>query len=88
MAGTGADTRPNRIFNPVRQAHRFDPHGDYVRRYVPELAGIAGGAVHEPWLLTGTLDAAELWTTPTASWTTRSPPTSSVSRAGRHFRST
>ena len=60
VAGTGADTRPNRIFNPVRQAHRFDPHGDYVRRYVPELAGIPGGAVHEPWLLSGTLDAPGL----------------------------
>ena len=60
VAGTGADTRSNRIFNPVRQAHRFDPQGDYVRRYVPELSGVAGGAVHEPWLLTGTLDAAEL----------------------------
>jgi len=60
VAGTGADTRPNRIFNPVRQAHRFDPRGDYVRRYVPELADIAGGAVHEPWLLAGTLDAPAL----------------------------
>jgi deoxyribodipyrimidine photo-lyase len=49
VAGTGNDTRPNRIFNPVRQAHRFDPNGDYVRRYVPELAGIDGPAVHEPW---------------------------------------
>lgn len=60
VAGTGADTRPNRIFNPVRQAHRFDPRGNYVRRYVPELAGISGGAVHEPWLLTGTFDAPDL----------------------------
>jgi len=60
VAGTGADTRPNRIFNPIRQAHRFDPRGDYVRRYVPELAEIAGGAVHEPWLLAGTLDAPVL----------------------------
>src|SRR5690606_17953215 len=42
VAGTGADTRPYRIFNPLRQAHRFDPDGAYVRRYVPELAGIAG----------------------------------------------
>lgn len=50
-AGTGFDTRPNRIFNPVRQARRFDPEGDYVRRHVPELAGIAGPAVHEPWRL-------------------------------------
>jgi deoxyribodipyrimidine photo-lyase len=57
VAGTGSDTRPNRIFNPIRQAHRFDPRGDYVRRYVTELADIAGGAVHEPWLLTGTSDA-------------------------------
>ena len=34
-----------------RQAKRFDPAGDYVRRYVPELAGIDGAAVHEPWKL-------------------------------------
>ncbi len=38
MAGTGNDTRPNRVLNPLRQAHRFDPDGDYVRRYVPEPA--------------------------------------------------
>ena len=60
VVGTGSDTRPNRIFNPIRQAHRFDPDGDYVRRYVPELAGIDGGAVHEPWKLAGTLDAPDL----------------------------
>jgi deoxyribodipyrimidine photo-lyase len=51
VAGTGNDTRPGRIFNPIRQAHRFDPDGDYVRRYVPELASIPGRAVHEPWTL-------------------------------------
>ena len=51
VAGTGNDTRPNRVLNPIRQAHRFDPTGDYVRRYVPELAEITGRAVHEPWLL-------------------------------------
>ena len=51
VAGTGNDTRPNRVFNPVRQAHRFDPEGDYVRRYLPELAGVAGATVHEPWKL-------------------------------------
>ena len=51
VAGTGNDTRPNRRFNPLRQAHRFDPAGDYVRRYVPELAGIDGPGVHEPWKL-------------------------------------
>jgi deoxyribodipyrimidine photo-lyase len=51
VAGTGNDTRPNRMFSPIRQAHRFDPAGDYVRRYVAELSGIKGGAVHEPWKL-------------------------------------
>ena len=57
VAGTGVDTRPGRIFNPTRQAQRFAPNGDYVRRWVPELAGLAGAAAHEPWragpLLTG-----------------------------------
>ena len=51
VAGTGADTRPNRVFNPTRQARRFDPDGTYVRRWVPELQGIDGAAVHEPWRL-------------------------------------
>ncbi|GII52527.1 deoxyribodipyrimidine photo-lyase [Planotetraspora thailandica] len=49
VAGTGNDTRPNRVLNPLRQAKKVDPHGDYVRRYVPELAGLPGPAVHEPW---------------------------------------
>ena len=51
VAGTGNDTRPNRVLNPLRQARRFDPEGEYVRRYVPELAAVEGAAVHEPWLL-------------------------------------
>ena len=46
VAGTGNDTRPNRVFNPLRQAHRFDPEGDYVRRYLPELEAVEGKAVH------------------------------------------
>lgn len=49
MAGTGTDTRPNRVLDPVAQGKRFDPRGAYVRRWVPELAGIEGRAVHEPW---------------------------------------
>jgi deoxyribodipyrimidine photo-lyase len=51
VAGTGANPRPPRAFNPLRQAYRFDPDGAYVRRYVPELAAIEGRAVHEPWKL-------------------------------------
>ena len=49
VAGTGVDTRPNRVFNPVAQAKRLDPMGEYVRRYVPELAELGGSTVHEPW---------------------------------------
>ena len=51
VAGTGASTRPNQVLNPIVQARRFDAHGDYVRRWVPELAGVDGAAVHRPWLL-------------------------------------
>lgn len=47
-AGTGTDANPHRVFNPTRQGLRFDPHGDYVRRHVPELAAIEGTAVHDP----------------------------------------
>jgi deoxyribodipyrimidine photo-lyase len=49
MAGTGVDTRPNRVLNPVRQARRHDPDGAYVRRYVAELADVDAAYVHEPW---------------------------------------
>ncbi|MFI9151690.1 cryptochrome/photolyase family protein [Streptomyces sp. NPDC053367] len=51
VAGTGTDTRPNRVLNPLAQARRFDPDGAYVRHWVPELAAVAGAAVHEPWKL-------------------------------------
>ena len=50
VAGTGVDAAPYfRIFNPVSQGLKFDPHGDYVRRWVPELAHLPGAAAHEPW---------------------------------------
>lgn len=49
-AGTGTDASPYfRVFNPVTQGRKFDPRGDYVRRWVPELAHLSGDAVHEPW---------------------------------------
>ncbi len=51
-AGTGTDAAPYfRIFNPTRQSERFDPSGDYIRRYIPELAEVTGKAIHEPWTL-------------------------------------
>lgn len=51
VAGTGTDAAPYfRVFNPTTQGERFDPDGDYVRRWVPELGSIAGKAVHHPWV--------------------------------------
>lgn len=51
-AGCGTDASPYyRIFNPVLQGLKFDPNGDYVRKYIPELRHIAGAEVHEPWNL-------------------------------------
>jgi deoxyribodipyrimidine photo-lyase len=50
VAGSGADASPYfRIFNPVSQGRRFDPDGAYVRRWVPELAGLPASAIHAPW---------------------------------------
>ncbi|TDW15876.1 cryptochrome/photolyase family protein [Kribbella kalugense] len=50
VAGCGADAAPYfRIFNPVGQGLKFDPDGDYVRRWVPELRHLDGKAAHEPW---------------------------------------
>lgn len=49
-AGTGTDAQPFfRIFNPISQGQKFDPHGDYVRRYVPELAAVPDPYIHQPW---------------------------------------
>ncbi|MEU5694904.1 deoxyribodipyrimidine photo-lyase [Actinosynnema sp. NPDC020468] len=48
-AGTGTDAAPYfRVFNPVTQGEKFDPDGDYVRRYVPELRDVPGRRVHRP----------------------------------------
>jgi deoxyribodipyrimidine photo-lyase len=53
-AGCGTDAAPYfRIFNPTLQGRRYDPHGDYVRRYVPELRRVDERSIHEPWMLPG-----------------------------------
>ncbi len=50
VAGCGADAAPYfRIFNPVMQGHKFDPKGDYTRRWVPELAGLPDKYLFSPW---------------------------------------
>lgn len=49
-AGCGADAAPYfRIFNPVTQGEKFDPHGDYVRHWIPELNRLPSEWVHKPW---------------------------------------
>ncbi|MEP6942523.1 MAG: deoxyribodipyrimidine photo-lyase [Betaproteobacteria bacterium] len=51
-ASTGCDAQPYfRIFNPVTQSKRFDAHGDFIRRYVPELAALDAAEIHAPWQL-------------------------------------
>jgi deoxyribodipyrimidine photo-lyase len=50
-AGCGTDASPYyRVFNPIEQGKRFDTDGDYIRKYVPELAHLSAGEIHEPWL--------------------------------------
>ncbi|HEY9213876.1 MAG TPA: FAD-binding domain-containing protein [Ancylobacter sp.] len=54
VAGSGADAAPYfRVFNPVLQGEKFDPNGDYVRRFVPELARLPTAFIHKPWLAEG-----------------------------------
>lgn len=49
-AGCGADAQPFfRVFNPVLQGQRFDPHGAYARRWVPEIEGLPDRWIHRPW---------------------------------------
>ncbi|MGO4526593.1 deoxyribodipyrimidine photo-lyase [Microvirga sp. 2MCAF35] len=50
VAGTGPDSAPfHRIFNPVTQGEKFDPDGDYIRTFVPEVAGLPPTFIHKPW---------------------------------------
>jgi deoxyribodipyrimidine photo-lyase len=50
VAGSGADAAPYfRIFNPVLQGEKFDPNGEYVRKWVPELADMPKEFLHHPW---------------------------------------
>jgi deoxyribodipyrimidine photo-lyase len=59
IAGCGADAAPYfRIFNPVIQGQKFDPEGDYVRRFLPELEVLPKKYMHRPWDAPGTMHEA------------------------------
>ncbi|MEO1137396.1 MAG: FAD-binding domain-containing protein, partial [Pseudomonadota bacterium] len=50
VAGCGADAAPYfRIFNPITQGRKFDPQGEYIREFVPELKDLPDKYVHAPW---------------------------------------
>lgn len=50
VAGCGADAAPYfRVFNPVTQGETYDPQGDYVRRWIPEIAKLPPARLHQPW---------------------------------------
>ncbi|MFO0678378.1 MAG: deoxyribodipyrimidine photo-lyase [Polyangiaceae bacterium] len=49
-SGSGCDAQPYfRVFNPITQGEKFDPEGDYVRRWVPELSKLPAKVIHKPW---------------------------------------
>jgi deoxyribodipyrimidine photo-lyase len=50
-ASSGCDAQPYfRIFNPVSQSEKFDAEGKFIRRYLPQLAGLPDKLIHAPWL--------------------------------------
>ena len=52
-AGTGTDAVPYfRIFNPILQSQKCDPHGDFIRRWIPELSEVSNQYIHSPWKMT------------------------------------
>jgi deoxyribodipyrimidine photo-lyase len=61
VASTGCDAQPwFRVFNPVTQSRQYDPHGRFIKRYVPELDLLSARAIHAPWLTPAALAEAGL----------------------------
>lgn len=66
VAGSGADAAPYfRVFNPILQGKKFDPNGDYVKHWLPEIRQIPSKFIHEPWLMpTGEVGIASDYPSP------------------------
>ncbi len=61
VAGCGADAAPYfRIFNPILQGEKFDPQGEYVKKWVPELSNVPKEFIHKPWELDEDINDFEL----------------------------
>ena len=61
VAGCGADAAPYfRIFNPILQGEKFDPAGDYVKKWIPELSNVPKKFIHKPWELSEKIEGFEL----------------------------
>lgn len=62
VSGCGADAAPYyRVFNPTLQGEKFDPRGAYIRKWIPEIAGLPNKLIHKPWEADqATLEAANL----------------------------
>jgi len=61
VAGCGADAAPYfRIFNPILQGEKFDPKGEYVKKWVPELKNVPNEFIHKPWELNQNIEGFEL----------------------------
>lgn len=51
VAGCGTDAAPYfRIFNPILQGEKFDPKGEYIKKWIPELANVPNDCIHKPWI--------------------------------------
>ena len=61
VAGCGADAAPYfRIFNPILQGEKFDPEGNYVKKWVPEISNLPKEFLHKPWELNISIKGFEL----------------------------
>ena len=60
IAGVGNDPKEYQHFNVLKQAKEFDPNGDYVRLWIPELSSVPGAKIHQPWNLSDA-EFAEYW---------------------------
>lgn len=61
VTGSGIDSSPYfRIFNPIIQSEKFDPDGDYIKKWIPELSDVKAALIHKPWKAPNTMYPAPI----------------------------